>query len=85
MLTRREDLDKQKKAIMAKDIVTKNPVFTPQNVDDFFELFALYADSRTKRADIRDIVGTAKSLGMDTKYKMIFNAMITMSNNIGDE
>ena len=44
----------------------------------------LYADGRTKRADLRDIVSTAKTLGMDRKYKIIYDALVTLAHNSGD-
>jgi hypothetical protein len=45
----------------------------------------LYADNRTRRADLKDIVSTAKTLGMDSKYRIVYDAIVTLSNNIGDE
>lgn len=85
MLTRREQLDKEKKTVFAKDIVAKNPIFSQQHIEEFFDLFALYADSRTRRSDVKDIVLTAKTLGMDYKYKLIYEALVTLSDQLGDE
>lgn len=85
MLTRKEQLDKDKRAVFAKDIVTRNPIFSQQHIDEFYELFVLYADNRTRRADVKDIVSTAKTLGMDGKYRIVYDALVTLSNTVGDE
>jgi len=85
MLTRKDQLERDKKAVFAKDIVTKNPIFSQQHIDEFYELFVLYADNRTRRADVKDIVSTAKTLGMDNKYKIIYDALVTLSNSVEDE
>jgi hypothetical protein len=73
--TRKEALEKEKKAILAKDFVTKNEVLTSDHVEDLFNLFHLYADARTKRADIRDILVTARTLGLNDKYAFVFKAL----------
>jgi hypothetical protein len=38
-------------------------------------MFWLYADPRQGRADIRDILMTAKTLGLDTKHEIVFRAI----------
>lgn len=65
--------------------MTKNPIFSQQHIEEFFELFALYADSRTRRSDVKDMVNTAKTLGMDNKYKLIYDALVTLADQLGDE
>ena len=38
-------------------------------------MFSLYADPRQRRADIRDILLTAKTLGLDTKHELVYRAL----------
>jgi hypothetical protein len=38
-------------------------------------MFALYADPRQRRADIRDILMTAGTLGLDQKYQFVYRAL----------
>jgi hypothetical protein len=52
---------------MAKEIGAKNPIFSPQHIEEIYNVFALYADPRQRRSDVRDILLTAKTLGIDTK------------------
>jgi hypothetical protein len=35
-------------------------------------LFSLYADPRQRRADTRDMLMTASTLGLDQKYDLVF-------------
>jgi hypothetical protein len=74
-ISRKEQLEKDKKAFLAKDFVTKNPILTSDHVEELFNLFTLYAEPRTKRTDIRDILVTARTLGLNEKYAFVFRAM----------
>ena len=38
-------------------------------------MFSLYADPRQRRADIRDILLTAKTLGLDVKHELVYRAL----------
>jgi hypothetical protein len=38
-------------------------------------LFSLYADPRQRRADIRDFLLTASTLGLDSKYEFVFRVL----------
>jgi hypothetical protein len=60
-------IEDERKRIFAKPIVTQNPSFEIQQIEDFFTLFNLYADSR-RQADVREIVSTAKTLGFDKSH-----------------
>ena len=80
MLSRKDQLKKDKEALWTKTIVTKNPVFTQQHIDEFYEMFNLYTDGRTKDADIKDIANTAKTLGLDSKYQIVYNALVDIAN-----
>ena len=48
-------------------------------------MFSLYADPRQRRADIRDILMTAKTLGLDTKYEIVFRAMQEIAEAVGGD
>lgn len=70
-MARKEAQEKELKTILQKDIVTKNPILTADHVTELFWLFNHYADPRQKRADVRDLLLTAKTLGLDTKYQFV--------------
>ena len=74
-MTRKDQIAKDKEALMKKDFVSKNPIFTFDHISEFYDLFILYADFRTKRADIRDVLTTARTLGLNTKYLIVFRAL----------
>lgn len=74
-MSRKEQFEKEKKAFLLKDVVTKNPIFVGDQIDELYNLFFLYADPRTKRADVRDILMTAKTLGLDQKYSLVYRAI----------
>jgi len=74
-LSRKEQQEKDLKAVLAKDIGAKNPVFSLDFIADLHSMFSLYADPRQRRADIRDILMTAKTLGLDTKFEIVFRAL----------
>ena len=57
---------------MAKDIGSKNPVFSGEHISELHALFSLYADPRQRRSDVRDILLTASTLGFDSKYEFVF-------------
>jgi hypothetical protein len=42
-ISRKEQLEKEKKGYLAKDFVTKNPILTGDHVEELFNLFTLYA------------------------------------------
>lgn len=67
-----------------KDIVTKNPIFTKEHIDEFFEMFNLYADSK-RQCDISDILNTARTLGFDRKYKLIYSALGDIVHQLNGE
>ena len=68
MLSRKEIHDKDLQAIMAKPIGAKNPIFDPKIIEDLHSMFSLYADPRQRRVEIRDILMTASTLGLENKY-----------------
>ena len=71
-MSKREIQDKELKTVLGKDIATKNPVFSTEHITELHALFSLYADPRQRRADVRDLLMTASTLGLDTKYELVF-------------
>ena len=69
MLTRKDQLEKDKKVVFAKDIVTKNPIFSQQHIDEFYELFILYVDSRTRRVDARNDGASSSANSIDARRR----------------
>lgn len=74
-MSKKEIQEKELKAVLAKDIATKNPVFSPEHITELHALFSLYADPRQRRADVRDLLVTASTLGLDTKYEFVFRVL----------
>ena len=71
------------KAVLAKDITTKNPIFSPEHITEFHALFSLYADPRMRRADCRDLLQTAQTLGLDKKYEIVFKLITDINDSTG--
>ena len=61
--------------MLSKDIGAKNPIFSNQHIIELHALFSLYADPRQRRVDIKDLVLTAKALGLDEKYDIVFRVL----------
>ena len=61
--------------MLAKDIGSKNAVFSPDGIAELHALFSLYADPRQRRADIREFLLTAGTLGLDQKYEFVFRLL----------
>ena len=70
--------------MFSKPIVTENPLFTKNQIEDFFNLFNLYAD-RFRKADVKDLLNTAKSLGFDQKYRLVYDALLLMEEELNGE
>lgn len=71
------------RAILAKDIGAKNPVFSNEFITDLHAMFSLYADPRQRRADIRDILMTAKTLGLDQKFELVYKSLEEICDAVG--
>jgi Ca2+-binding EF-hand superfamily protein len=74
-MSKREIQEKELKTVLAKDIGAKNPIFTPESIAELHALFSLYADPRQRRADVREVLLTAGTLGLDTKYEFVFRLL----------
>lgn len=75
-MSRKEVLAKDLAAVLAKDIGAKNPVFSTQHIEEIHSLFSLYADPRQRRVNVKDLLMTAKTLGLDEKYDIVFRVLI---------
>jgi Ca2+-binding EF-hand superfamily protein len=73
------------KAALSLDIVLKNPIFSSEHVEELFNMFYLYADPRSSKADIRDVLVTARALGLDKKYELVFRAIEEVSEVHGGD
>ena len=69
---------------MAKPIGAKNPVFDQKFIEELHSMFSLYADPRQRRVDIKDLVMTAKSLGLDERYDIVFRVLVEVSEGTPD-
>jgi hypothetical protein len=74
-MSKREIQEKELKTVLGKDVATKNAVFSPDHITELHALFSLYADPRQRRADVRDVLMTASTLGLDTKYEFVFRLL----------
>ena len=74
-MSKKEIQDKELKTVLGKEISTKNPVFSPEHITELHALFSLYADPRQRRADVRDMLMTASTLGLDAKYEFVFRVL----------
>jgi len=63
-------------AVLSKDIGAKNPIFSTQHIEELHSLFALDADPRQRRADVKDLLMTAKTLGLDERYDIVFRVLV---------
>ena len=84
-MSRKEIQQKDLAAVLGKDIGGKNPIFSTDFVSELHSMFSLYADPRQRRADIRDILMTAKTLGLDAKYEIVFHAIQDISESAGGD
>lgn len=74
-MSKREIQEKELKAVLAKDIGAKNPVFSSDTIIELHALFSLYADPRQRRADVRELLLTAETLGLNHKYEFVFRLL----------
>lgn len=77
-------IEEERKRIFAKPIVTQNQSFDIKQIEDFFNLFNLYADNR-RQCDIREIVTTAQTLGYDKSHEFIFKKLVDISDELDGE
>lgn len=69
---------------MDKPWVKNHPIFSYDHIGEFYEMFILYADPRTKKADVRDILVTAKTLGLTDKFPIIGHALDDLAASYDD-
>lgn len=73
--SKKETLEKDLKNILSKDIGANNPIFSPGHLAEIHAVFSLYADPRQRRTDIRDILLTARTLGLDEKFDLALRVL----------
>jgi Ca2+-binding EF-hand superfamily protein len=84
-MSKREIEQKELKTVLGKDITTKNPIFSPEHIQEFHALFSLYCDPRQRRADCRDMLQTAQTLGLDKKYEIVFKLIMDINDSTGGQ
>jgi Ca2+-binding EF-hand superfamily protein len=67
--------------VLGKDIATKNAVLSPEHITELHALFSLYADPRQRRADVRELLQTAQTLGLDSKYELVFRLLADLNDS----
>lgn len=82
--SRKENAEKDKNIVFARDVVTKNPVFTREHCEEFLEMFNLYCDNH-RQCDVSDILNTARTLGFDRKYKIVYDAIAGVAQDLAGE
>lgn len=75
---------KDLQTVLGKEISTKNPIFSSDSITEIHNLFSLYADPRQRRVDVKDLLMTAKSLGLDARYDIVFRVLAEVSESAGD-
>ncbi len=83
-MSKKETQSKDLQAVLTKEVSTKNPIFTPEHVAELHALFSLYADPRQRRVDVKDILMTARTLGLDEKYDIVFRVLQEVAEGSGD-
>jgi hypothetical protein len=83
-MSKNEAQKKELQAILSKEIGAKNPIFSNQHIEELHNLFSLYADPRQRRADIKDLLMTAKTLGLDERYDIVFRVLVEVSEGAGE-
>jgi hypothetical protein len=83
-IERKVVIENERRTIFAKPIVTSNPTFDAAQIEDFFTLFNLYADT-SRKADIREIVTTARTLGYEKTHEFIYRALVNIATSFEGE
>lgn len=83
-MSRKEIEAKDLQAVLSKDIGAKNPIFSNQHIVELHSLFSLYADPRQRRADIKDLIMSAKTLGLDGIYDIVFRVLVEVAEGSSD-
>ncbi len=80
-MSKKEIQAKDLQAVLGKEICTKNPIFTPDSIAEIHALFSLYADPRQRRVDVKDLLMTARTLGLDKTYDIVFRVLAEVSDS----
>jgi hypothetical protein len=80
-MSRKEVLAKDLKDVLGKEIGAKNPIFSTQHIEELHSLFSLYSDPRQRRVNVKDMLMTAKTLGLDEKYDIVFRVLADVAES----
>ena len=80
-MSKKEIQAKDLQTVLTKEIVTKNPIFSSDAVAEIHALFSFYADPRQRRVDVKDILMTASTLGLDKSYDIVFRVLQEVSDS----
>jgi hypothetical protein len=83
-LSKKEAQERDLKAILSKEIGASNPIFSPGHLAEIHQVFSLYCDPRVRRTDIRDIILTATTLGLDSRYELALRVLEEISESTGN-
>jgi Ca2+-binding EF-hand superfamily protein len=83
-MSKKEIQAKDLQNVLSKDISSKNPIFSNDAIAEIHSLFSLYADPRQRRVDVKDLLMTAKTLGLDARYDIVFRVLAEVSESSGD-
>ena len=84
LAAKKELIEKERKNLYLKDIVKQNPIFSKEHIDEFYQMFGLYCDAR-RQCDVADILNTARTLGFDKKYKIVYGALADITAELNGE
>ena len=84
-MTRKQEIENEKKTIFAKDYVKNNLVFTNEHISDFYDMFKLLADYRSNKIYLSEVLQTAQTLGIHEKYKIVYKCLERFQEENGDE
>jgi Ca2+-binding EF-hand superfamily protein len=71
---KRDAIERDRTSVFSKDIVTKNPLFSVEEIRIFFELFNSYANER-REVNMKDLMATAKTLGFEKRHPVVYEAI----------
>jgi len=57
------------------EFALNHPTFLKEQIMEFYDLFELYSNRQSEKIDLKDILATAKTLGLDDKYRLVFKVL----------
>ncbi|KAL4467469.1 hypothetical protein ABPG72_000679 [Tetrahymena utriculariae] len=66
----------ERRAVLeASPFANNHETFMKDQILEFYDLFELYFDKQKRGVDINDILATARTLGLDSKYQMVYKVL----------